>query len=58
MQKHFVKQCHSRYQANNGINAVFNPDDNVTRMDPDTKQFYTYPVTNPDTCDGCIIEPV
>ncbi len=55
-QQHFVKQCHSRYQANNGVNAVFNPDDNVTRMNPDTKQFYTYPVTNPDTCDGCILQ--
>ncbi len=57
-QKHFVKQCHSRFpNANNGVNAVFNPCDNVTRMDPDTKQFYTYPTTNPDTCDGCILEP-
>jgi hypothetical protein len=56
-QKHFVKQCHSRFpNANNGVNAVFNPCDNVTRMDPDTKQFYTYPVSNPDTCDGCILE--
>ena len=58
-QKHFVKQCHSRFpNANNGVNAVFNPSNNVTRMDPDTKQFYTYPTTNPDTCDGCILEPV
>lgn len=57
-QKHFVKQCHSRFpNANNGVNAVFNPSDNVTRMDPDTKQFYTYPTTNPDTCDGCIQMP-
>lgn len=56
-QKHFVKQCHSRFpNANNGVNAVFNPDDNVTRMDPDTKQFYTYPTTNPDTCEGCILQ--
>ncbi len=56
-QKHFVKQCHSRFpNDNNGVNAVFNPCDNVTRMDPDTKQFYTYPTTNPDTCDGCILE--
>ena len=37
-QKHFVKQCHSRFpNANNGLNAVFNPSDNVTRMNPDTK---------------------
>lgn len=58
-QKHFVKQCHSRFpNANNGVNVVFNPDDNVTRLDPITKQFYTYPVSNPDTCDGCIIEPI
>jgi hypothetical protein len=56
-QKHFVKQCHTRFpNANNGVNAVFNPSDNVTRMNPDTKQFYTYPVSNPDTCDGCVLE--
>jgi hypothetical protein len=56
-QQHFVKQCHSRFpNANNGVNAVFNPSDNVTRMNPDTKQFYTYPTTNPDTCDGCILQ--
>jgi hypothetical protein len=56
-QTHFVKQCHSRFpNANNGVNAVFNPSDNVTRMNPDTKQFYTYPTTNPDTCDGCILQ--
>ena len=29
-QKHFVKQCHSRFpNANNGINAVCNPCDNT-----------------------------
>ncbi len=57
-QKHFVKECHSRFpNANNGVNAVFSPCDNVTKMNPNTKQFYTDPVTNPPTCDGCIIEP-
>ena len=55
-QKHFVKECHSIYQANNGVNAVFSPCNNVTRMNPDTKQFYTYPVANPPTCDGCILQ--
>lgn len=57
-QKQFVKQCHSAFpNANNGVNVVFSPCDNVTRMDPDTKQFYTYPVNNPTTCDGCIQTP-
>jgi hypothetical protein len=57
-QQHFVKQCHSRFpNANNGVNVVFNPDDNVTFLDPVTKQFRTTN-SNPDTCDGCIIEPV
>jgi hypothetical protein len=54
-QKHFVKECHSRFpNANNGVNAVFSPCDNVTKMNPDTLQFYTDPVNNPTTCDGCI----
>ena len=58
-QKHFVQQCHSRFpNANNGVNAVFSSCDNVTKMNPDTKQFYTDPVTNPPTCDGCIVEHV
>ena len=40
----------------NTFDAVFSPCDNVTRMNPDTKQFYTYPVANPPTCDGCILQ--
>lgn len=65
-QKHFVKQCHSRFpNANNGVSAVCNPCDNTTYMDPNTKQFHTKPyfvegtsTQIPPTCDGCIIEPI
>jgi hypothetical protein len=56
-QKHFVKECHTRFpNANNGVNAVFSPCNNVTKMDPNTLVFYTDPVTNPLTCEGCILE--
>lgn len=55
-QKHFVKQCHTRFpNANNGINVVCSPCDNVTGMDPETKQFATANL-NPPTCDGCILQ--
>jgi hypothetical protein len=65
-QKHFVQECQTRFpNANNGVNVVFNPSNNVTKMDPVTLKFYTDPVTsfngtitkNPPTCDGCIIQP-
>jgi len=57
-QKHFVKECHSRFpNANNGVNDVFSPCDNVTEYDPITKQFHTAN-SNPPTCEGCILEPV
>jgi len=53
--KHFVKECHSRFpNANNGVNAVFSPENNVTFLDPDTKQFRTTN-TNPSTNNGCIL---
>ena len=56
-QKHFVKQCHSRFpNANNGVNTVFSPCDNVTFLDPVTKQFKTTIPQNPPTCEDCIIE--
>lgn len=43
-QKHFVKQCHTRFpNANNGEGAGCNPCDNTLYMDPDTKQFETNP---------------
>jgi hypothetical protein len=58
-QKHFVKECHSSFpNANNGVNAVFSPCDNTTRLDPITKQFYTDPTFIPPTCEGCIVEPI
>lgn len=58
-QKHYVKQCHSRFnEMKNGVNAVCNPCDSVTHLDPVTKTFYTDPTTNPPTCDGCILEPL
>ena len=65
-QKHFVQECQTRFpNANNGVNVVFNPSNNVTKMNPITLKFYTDPVTsfngtittNPITCDGCIIQP-
>jgi hypothetical protein len=57
-QKHFVQECNSRFpNANNGVNAVFNPANNVTKMDPNTLVFYTDPVAAPTTCEGCIIQP-
>jgi hypothetical protein len=56
-QKHFVKECHTRFpDANNGVNAVFSPPLNVTKLDPITKEFYT--TNNPVTCDGCVLEPL
>jgi hypothetical protein len=56
-QKHFVKQCHSRFpNANNGVNAVFSPENNVTFLDPVTKQFKTTTPQNPVTCEDCIIQ--
>ena len=57
-QKHFVEVCHTRFpNANNGVNAVFSPFDNVTELDPITKQFRTAN-SNPPTCENCIIEPI
>lgn len=63
-QKHFVKECNSRFpNANNGENAVFNPDSNVTKLDPITKTFYTDPyfvpgttIQLPPTNDGNILQ--
>jgi hypothetical protein len=56
-QKHFVKECHTRFpNANNGVNAVCNPCNNTTKLDPITKKFYTNPINNPITCDDCILE--
>lgn len=56
-QKHCVKECHTRFLDNNGVNGVFNPSDNVTTFDSNTKEFHTTN-TNPPTCDGYILEPV
>lgn len=60
-QKHFVKECHSRFpNANNGVNVLCKPCDNTMNYDPVTKQFHTdiglNNTVNPDTCDGCILE--
>jgi hypothetical protein len=65
--KHYVKVCHTRFpNANNGENAVFSPCLKTTYLDPITKKFKTTPyftrrpdgtvVTNPATCDGCVLE--
>lgn len=67
-QKHFVKECHTRFpDANNGVNIVATPCNNTMYLDPDTKEFITNPYftgNNIDgsnnlissTCDGCILE--
>jgi hypothetical protein len=70
-QKHFVKQCHSRFpDANNGVNVLCKPCDNTLYMDSETKEFHTNPyvvslpdpsgtpILIPPTCDGCILEPI
>lgn len=51
-QKHFVKECHTRFLDKNGPNPFNN---SYMTLDPVTKEFYT---NNPPTCDGCIVEPV
>lgn len=63
-QKHFVKECHTRFpNANNGVNAVFSPCDDTTYLDPVTKEFHSLPYPNsgppapPPTCEGCIQTP-
>jgi hypothetical protein len=64
-QKHFVQECHTRFpNANNGENAVFNPNTNTTYLNPITKQFETNPyfvpgttIQIPPTDDGCILQP-
>ncbi len=66
-QKHFVKECHTRFpNANNGASAACEPCDNNMYLNPVTKQFETNPYTLinldgtlsliPATCDGCILE--
>lgn len=56
-QKHFVKECHTRFpNANNGVNAVANPCDNTMYLNPNTKVFETTNLTNPPTCDGCVLQ--
>jgi hypothetical protein len=57
-QKHFVKECHTRFpNANNGVNAVANPCDNTMYLNPITKVFETTNLTSPPTCDGCVLQP-
>ena len=64
-QKHFVKECHTRFpNANNGENVLANPCDNTLYLNPTTKAFETNPyfvqgTTNrqiPPTCDGCVLQ--
>ena len=64
-QKHFVKECHTRFpNANNGENVLANPCDNTLYLNPTTQAFETNPyfvqgTTNtqiPPTCDGCVLE--
>lgn len=57
-QKHFVQECHTRFpNANNGVNAVFNPDLDVTKLDPVTKKFYTDPYFVQETSQVKAIPP-
>jgi hypothetical protein len=54
-QKHYVKECHSRFpNANNGPNVLCKACDNTLYLDPITKQFKTDPTNQPSTCEGCI----
>lgn len=67
-QKHFVKECHTRFpDANNGVNVVSKPCDNTLYLNPVTNKFVTNPyftgtntsgVANviPPTCDGCVLQ--
>ena len=64
-QKHFVKECHTRFpNANNGVNVVAKPCDNTMYLNPITQAFETKPyfvegTTNtqiPPTCDGCVLQ--
>ena len=64
-QKHFVKECHTRFpNADNGVNVVAKPCDNTMYLNPITKEFETNPyfvegTTNtqiPPTCDGCVLQ--
>ena len=68
-QKHFVKECHTRFpNANNGVSVNCSPCNNNTYLDPITKKFQTNPylgqawpdqVLNPIpvSCEGCVLEP-
>ena len=62
-QTHFVKECHTRFIDNNGVNALYSPCNNTTYLNPITKQFETNPnsirdgIVIPPTCDGCILPP-
>jgi hypothetical protein len=65
-QKHFVKECHTRFpNANNGETVLAKPCDNTLYLNPTTKAFETNPyfvqgTTNtqiPPTCDGCVLQP-
>lgn len=63
-QKHFVKECHTRFpNANNGENAVAKPCDNTLYLNPITQAFETNPyfvqgttTPIPPTCDGCVLQ--
>jgi hypothetical protein len=61
-QKHFVKQCHTRFpDANNGVNVLCT--DCTTPPYLNKGNIITAPYTTPSgqyippTCDGCIVEP-
>jgi len=61
-QKHFVKECHTRFpDANNGVNVIYDPNDSVIYLNPTTRQFQTQLGTNgtmnPPTDDGCVLQP-
>jgi hypothetical protein len=67
-QKHFVKECHTRFpDANNGENAVCSVCNNTLYLDPITKKFMTRPYFTdpntsgaanviPPTCEGCVLQ--
>jgi len=56
-QKHFVKECHTRFpNADNGVNVVAKPCDNTMYLNPNTLVFETTNLTSPPTCDGCVLQ--
>jgi hypothetical protein len=61
-QKHFVKQCHTRFpDANNGVNVLCTDCTTPPYLYNGSTITAPYTISSvyiPPTCDGCIIEPI